>query len=151
MALIVSVISLDGTTGTISKSIRSCHRIIHCWKSRGSSHSISWKQQSKFASTQLSTYFKPSGSIRPCSRKRLYTARAFLFLNLSITMKSIRIHNATFLAWTNQFYARGYTFLVSAYTPAVDLLSIITSYEISISGVSNYAYHNTALIRTTRR
>jgi hypothetical protein len=85
----VSSVSLDDVTGTISKSMRSFHQIIHCWNSCGSSHYVSWKQRSKFTSIQLPMYFRSSGIIRPCSRSRGYTAREFPFLNFSITMNSI--------------------------------------------------------------
>ena len=64
-----SAVSLPGTTGMNSKSIRPCQRRAHRCSSRASSHSMSWKQRSKLASTQLPTKVRPSGSIRPCSRK----------------------------------------------------------------------------------
>src|SRR5262245_51567128 len=69
-ALNSSRTSLDGLTGTTSNSARSRHWRTHCMSSRASSRSMSWKQRSKFTSTQLSTYRSPSGSDRPDSRTR---------------------------------------------------------------------------------
>jgi hypothetical protein len=54
-----SRVAADGTTGTISNSTRSLQDATHCCSRRASSHSISWKQRSKLASTQLSTWRSP--------------------------------------------------------------------------------------------
>ncbi|HAM56618.1 MAG TPA: hypothetical protein DCQ64_14980, partial [Candidatus Rokubacteria bacterium] len=65
-----SATALPGTTGTISKSTRSDHSTTHRWSSVTSSHSMSWKQRPRSASTQLPTNWSPSGVRRPLSRNR---------------------------------------------------------------------------------
>src|SRR5262249_22086013 len=62
---------------------------IHSCSSRASSHSMIWKQRSKFVSIQLPIYLRPSGAMRPWSRKRRYTALASRLRNRSITMNCI--------------------------------------------------------------
>jgi hypothetical protein len=81
--------SADVLTGTISKSIKSSHLVVHSLRSASLSAYITWKQRRNPRSTQLETYRTPSGAIRPRSRKRRYTSGAFPDWKFSITMNII--------------------------------------------------------------
>ena len=67
---IISRISAEVRTGTISKSIKSFQLSIQRWKSDSSSACISCQQIFKSTSIQLETYSSPSGIMRPFSRSR---------------------------------------------------------------------------------
>lgn len=81
-----SRVSLLGTMGIISNVTPTPRQLsIDSCRSRRSSQRISWKQRAKVGSTQLSTYSRPAGSIRPASRTRRYTGT----MSLPVPLKAV--------------------------------------------------------------